>query len=393
MSPFDRENDTAATAPGPSGPPDPPPPAVPTASDAHVPTAPVHATPADVPTAPVLPTAAALTSAWLAAALGRPDVVVDRVAPIGTGQVGQVHRVAFRDGDGPPESVVLKLAAEDEGSRSTAIALGLYAREVAFYRRLAGRLGASVPRVHAAAHDPGSGAFTLLLEDVADARQGDQVAGCTPARARMALVEIARVHAAVPGDVALGADGWIRTPVAVTQAVLAAALPGFLERFAPRLDPAHADVVRRFAPHCDAWGLDVRGPQGLVHGDFRLDNVLFAGDGCRIVDWQLASWGPPVRDVAYFLGGALDPAVRRAHEEGLLRAYRDEVLRRGGDPGPWAGCWDEYRRQTFLLLLIAVVAAQGLVRTERGDAMLAAIVGRGAQQVLDLGALDLLPRT
>lgn len=42
-------------------------------------------------------------------------------------------------------------------------------------------------------------------------------------------------------------------------------------------------------------------------------------------------------------------------------------------------------------VLVAVVAAQGLVRTERGDAMLAAVVGRAAQQALDLRAAELLP--
>jgi len=42
-----------------------------------------------------------------------------------------------------------------------------------------------------------------VLEDVAPARQGDQIDGCGVAEARLAMEALARVHAPVFGDPAL----------------------------------------------------------------------------------------------------------------------------------------------------------------------------------------------
>ena len=62
---------------------------------------------------------------------------------------------------------------------------------------------------------------------------------------------------------------------------------------------------------------------GLVHGDYRLDNMLFGESGAdrplTVVDWQTVTWGPAMTDVAYFLGCALPDDVRRDNYDALLR--------------------------------------------------------------------------
>ena len=79
-----------------------------------------------------------LTVEWLTAALGVPvsDFAFER---IGTGQMSECYRVelTYADGDGGPNSVVLKVAATDPVSRQTGLALGLYEREVRFYTDIA----------------------------------------------------------------------------------------------------------------------------------------------------------------------------------------------------------------------------------------------------------------
>ena len=43
-----------------------------------------------------------------------------------------------------------------------------------------------------------------------------------------------------------------------------------------------------------------------MHGDYRLDNLLFGEDGTvTVLDWQTVSWGPPLVDASYFIGGCL----------------------------------------------------------------------------------------
>ena len=67
-----------------------------------------------------------------------------------------------------------------------------------------------------------------------------------------------------------------------------------------------------------------------MHGDYRLDNLLFAErHGVTVLDWQTVSWGPPLVDASYFLGGCLPIEERRGHEERLLRGYHEQLLAHG----------------------------------------------------------------
>ena len=57
----------------------------------------------------------------------------------------------------------------------------------------------------------------------------------------------------------------------------------------------------------------------------------------------------------------------------------------------WEECWEGYRRQAFLGVLMTVAPAMLVQRTERGDEMFLVTLARYAQQVLDLDAVELLP--
>jgi aminoglycoside phosphotransferase (APT) family kinase protein len=56
-------------------------------------------------------------------------------------------------------------------------------------------------------------------------------------------------------------------------------LPAFLERHGERVAPEHREVCERFVASLDGWVADRRPPLGLVHGDYRLDNMLFGARG------------------------------------------------------------------------------------------------------------------
>jgi hypothetical protein len=234
-----------------------------------------------------------------------------------------------------------------------------------------------------------------VLEDLAPARQGDQIAGCDVEHARLAIEALARLHAPVFADPQLGATPWLNQENVLAQGLLAQLLAPFLERYDERIAPEHREVCERFVPCMDGWSADRRPPLGLVHGDYRLDNMLFGVDGSPqrfvIVDWQTVSWGPAMTDVAYFLGGSLATEDRRAHEQELLREYHDALLGHGVRGLSWEECWEGYRRASFLGLVMTIAPAVLVQRTERGDEMFMASFARYAQQVLDLQALELLP--
>jgi hypothetical protein len=340
-----------------------------------------------------------LDAQWLAGALGCGAIASFDARAIGTGQMSQSHRVrlVYEDGErAGPQTVVLKLAADDPGSRATGVGLGIYEREVRFYDELAPRIGGPLPACSFARYDEREGWFTLLLEDASEADVGDQIAGCSIEQAGVAVRALARLHAPVLGDERLAASGWLNRESPIGQALVQQLLPGFLERYGERVAPAHVALCERLVASLDAWLGERHGPQGLVHGDFRLDNLLFGRAGApralTVVDWQTVAWGGAVTDASYFLGGSLSVEDRRAGERELLGEYHQALLAQGVQSLSWEVCWREYRRAAFAGTLMAIVASMLVERTERGDEMFVTMLARHAQHALDVDAAVLLAR-
>ncbi|KGI70938.1 ecdysteroid 22-kinase family protein [Mycolicibacterium rufum] len=350
------------------------------------------------PRPPLIESPADLTAEWLTTALGRGTVADFSVTRIGTGQMSECYRVAldYADGEQGPASVVLKVAAADPSSRQTGLAMGLYEREVRFYSDIAPGLGGPVAPCHHAAYDPATGVFDLLLDDAAPATVGDEIRGASGEQAALALRQLGLVHGPLLGDEALAGAEWINRESPVNQGLMSALYAGFIDRYRDQVAPEHREVCERFVASFDAYSAaedTAGGRRGLVHGDYRLDNMLFGQDGAdrplTVVDWQTVTWGPAFTDVAYFLGCALPTEQRRAHYDDLLAAYHEAL-------GPAAGVTlDEVRegvrRQSFFGVLMAIVSPMLVAQTERGDEMFMAMIARHCQHVLDTDALSLLP--
>lgn len=339
-----------------------------------------------------------LTAEWLTAAIGEGAVADFATDRIGTGQMSECYRVALRYADGAtgPASMVLKVAAADPSSRQTGLAMGLYEREVRFYTDIAPGLDGPVAPCRHAAYDAETGAFDLLLADAAPASVGDEIRGATVEQAKLALTQLGRVHGPLLGDPALAGAAWINRESPVNQGLITALYAGYIDRYRDQIAPEHRLVCERFVETFDAYMAaenDSELPRGLVHGDFRLDNLLFGEAGAdrplTVVDWQTVTWGPAFTDVAYFLGCALPVEQRREHYDTLLGAYHEAL-------GPRSGVTlddvrEGVRHQSFFGVLMAIVSPMLVARTERGDAMFMAMIARHCQHVLDNGALELLP--
>jgi len=59
----------------------------------------------------------------------------------------------------------------------------------------------------------------------------------------------------------------------------------------------------------------------LTHTDFWSNNLLFRGDQCVILDWQMATYSRPTTDVALLFVTSLPTPLRRSHTEALLDVY------------------------------------------------------------------------
>lgn len=346
----------------------------------------------------------ALTPQWITHALraggtlGAERVESVELEPVGTGQMCDSLRLRlhYDRASDAPRSLIAKLPSADPTSRATGLQLRSYEIEVRFYQQLAPQLPVRTPQVFHADIEVTSGSFVLLLEDLAPARPGDQLAGCSPAEAEAALAELVNLHAPRWGDPALAELEWLHRDPETSKAMAIAMLPmlwsGFVERYADRLgDEVHeagSVLFEHFERHVNAN----TEPHTVVHGDYRLDNLLFAGDAARVavVDWQTCAHGPAMSDVAYFIGAGLLPEERRVCEADLVRSYHRALVDAGVQDYPFERGWDDYRRGTWAGLIMAVGASMLVERTERGDEMFMAMAHRHARHALDLDAPALL---
>ncbi len=339
----------------------------------------------------------ALQSAGIA---GGARVVALHGTPIGTGQVGTSVRFELtwdRPGPDLPATVVGKFPSTDERSRAAGAA-GLYAREIGFYRELLPQLHVSTPQPIYAAYDPVTADCTLLMTDVREADAGDQLSGCGLELATAAVEEIAGLHAPTWGRAAqLSAYGWVRVPTAELAAMhrdrYVNGFDTFVETVGARFDADDIDLGRWIGERMSVLPALHTVEPCAVHNDFRLDNLLIPrrpGERLRVVDWQTVGIGFGPVDVAYFCGTGLveDPAPDA--ERALVERYR----RRLADLGVEIGAdqvWHSYCLGAVAGYVMAVVAAQQVVRTDRGDRMFAVMAQRSASLMRRCGLLDLVP--
>ncbi len=326
--------------------------------------------------------------------------VVDFVrSPVGNGLVADSYRFALNYQDAPadaPASLIGKFPSHDPVSRKSGTDHLLYVREIAFYREMAATVAIHTPRAFATMIDPATDDFVLLLSDLAPARQGDQLAGCSLGDARVAMAQAAALHAPRWGDAGLERLDWLAVRPAALGAMVDAMLPTiiarFRERFAGMLNPEHLALVDRLPAALAAMRGHRDVPVTVVHADFRLDNMMFdvnAGAApMATLDWQTVTAGAGLTDVAYFLAAGIASTERRLHEVDLVRFYHGELLRRGVRDYGWEQCWHDYRRYTIHGIVMGVFSALSVERTPRADALFLRMTEGACEQALDHGSFD-----
>jgi len=344
-----------------------------------------------------------VTARWLGNALGSPGnpVGVGSVAvkPIGTGQTGATYRLSVvyssDPGDLPPTFVV-KLPSQDPEVRARA-ALG-YRAEYAFYTEVADSVRVPMPQCYHCEIGPDGTEFILLLADMAPAEQGDQMIGCTAGDAELAALALAGLHGPRWCDPA-----WTSFTGAVMPKADAAFAGGLgdivtmatgitLEKFGARLTAADQETLRQAAELMTPWLLMAPDRFSVLHGDFRLDNLLFDPDHQRlsVVDWQTLAIGLPARDLAYFVATGLEPDLRADSERELVSIYHRGLHEYGVTGYDRETAWLDYRLGMMQVPLIATTASAFVESTARGDDVMVLMIERSCRAIRELGTLDLI---
>lgn len=228
---------------------------------------------------------------------------------------GRLVRIRFTDGR--PESVIVKCVRPPDavkhprgwqGIRSDQRKRYSYAVEAAWYQRHAQALP-SPCRVPAAlgVDINGRGSMTLVLEDLDPEfprRNGSlDDDGTLPCIEWLAAFHAAQLGTQAPLLWPVGCYWHLDTRPDEFNAMTKTAL---------KKAAAQLDKLLKSSPF-----------QTLVHGDAKLANFCFSADGSRVaaVDFQYVGHGPGVRDLAYFLGSALDERALMEHADSLVDTY------------------------------------------------------------------------
>lgn len=307
-----------------------------------------------------------VTAEWVAEATGLAVTGVEHeIIGVGIGVSSSVYRL-WLQGDGVPDTLVLKLQALDEAAVFTCTMLQMYSREVKFFDELAARSPIRVPKGYGGAISEDRATYYLFMEDLGGHREVDQNTGMEIADAERALDELAGWHAEFWGQ----AEQYVETGAAMSIAdeIYHGVLPIV---FAEGWDKVQAEMevhptVAAIAPRWieklpDMLTALAASPTTVTHGDYRADNIFFDDDGgVVLLDFQLTGLSTAAFDLAYFVTQSLLPDVATANEQALFDRYVAALTAAGVPEHDTATLWENYRMAALFCLAYPIVAARGM---------------------------------
>ncbi len=310
----------------------------------------------------------------------------------GTGMSSELARLRLTyEGDRgtAPDTVICKFLPNNETNRASAMAFHLPEREVRYCAELDPLTDAVTPRTFCTRFD--GEAFLIVMEDLADYEVGSQVAGATLRQTELAIDELAKLHSAFWNKV--GSIDWVP---GIAHSYHAEALaggcaigwPNMEERFdLPETISRYREPFLKAIPALQEERMQA--PITLVHGDFRMENVMY-GSTPRQHDIIVFDWQGPLKargmfDVSLFLGQSTRTEVRREHERDILNRYLEGLLA-GGVSGIDADfIWEDYQRcMLYNWIYTAVVAGTLDTSNELAQAWMTKMIERHAAASEDL---------
>lgn len=297
------------------------------------------------------------------------DVLGDQVGF--NGEVVIIAPTYSPPSESAPASLVLKIPTASK-NRIMGQTMGLYEKEIRFYRDLQPGLNIRTPRHYFSALDVADDPdvilerlrgmnrlpiwmirgivalanrfvsgnprrYALLIEDLSGYRMGDQAAGCSDEDARHIVAAMARLHAQFWASETLDEKSWI-TPYAVTSRIMQMRFLQGVDQYlcdeGGSLTPGRRDLIGWLRKNgialTETFGDE---PATLLHGDVRLDNICFDDATGEVVlfDWQTILAGPGASDLAYFISATLPGDADESQVDELIDVYHGELSQHGVD--------------------------------------------------------------
>lgn len=331
---------------------------------------------------------------------GRVSSVAREQLGDGTGMMSEVARLVLTyEGASAdlPTSFIAKYASRNETNRGIALQYNLYERETRYVSELDPLTSARTPKAFVC--ECRGDRFLILMEDMTDYEVGSQVEGADLRKSEIAVDELAKLHSAFWNEV--DALDWVPRIANSYHAENMHQLgiigfDGAIEKF-PDLIPDHIRSIKEdflaAVPNLQAY-MD-SAPLTLVHGDFRMENLLYGcephHDPVSVIDWQGPLCARGMNDVALFMGQSTTTPVRRAHERELLRRYMGGLKGEGVRVESTNTVWEEYRRSILYNWLYTIVVAGTLDSSnEKAYAWMSEMLRRQVAAMHDLEVLPLL---
>ncbi|MBO6701164.1 MAG: phosphotransferase [Pseudomonadales bacterium] len=323
-----------------------------------------------------------LTADWLSRALKVAGVLED-----GTVEVIELQRIGAQVGfngevvivlpsyanlsevESPPASLVLKIPTATK-NRILGQTMGLYEKEIRFYRDLQPVLNIRTPKHYCSALDEADDPdvilerlygmnrlplwiirgimalaswfvsghprkYALFIEDLSGYRLGDQAEGCSPEDIRNIVSTMGRLHGQYWGSEELAGMSWI-APYSVTSRIMQMRYLSSVQRYLKHEGVSLSDKQRDMLAWLKSEGINLterfdEGPATLLHGDVRLDNMGFDDDTNEVVlfDWQTLLRGPGAADLSYFISATLPVEASEAEVNELIDLYHQSLVEQG----------------------------------------------------------------
>lgn len=354
---------------------------------------------------------------------GRVTSFDSRVIGEGAGFMGDVVDLSLQysdDADADERAFVLKIPTASK-NREIGQTLGVYEREIRFYREFQPHLSIRTPRHYFSAMntrvEPETGLkairlldrlpmwlirillplinwangraeyhYVLLIEHLKKYRIGDQVAGCSDEESRRVLAAMARMHAQFRDNPVLDTYAWLvpyRYAAKPLQMMYRRATDPFKARYQDVLTPHARSLIDWLRDNYFSLmtALESR-PSTLVHGDFRLDNLCFDDETGDVIlfDWQTLGVSCGSIDLAYFLSAAISEDAPAGSVDELLEYYRQELGKQGVDVAPEVLRW-EYD-VGLLAMLHRLVPAEFQDMLDLGDGRGNEIIGTWMKRIM-----------